>query len=472
MAQTRTRTLTSGAVLDESAVNAFETALRGDLIRPEDPTYDEARQVFNAMIDRHPALIARCVDAADVIASVNFARDTGLTVAVRGGGHNVAGLATCDGGLVIDLAPMRGVRVDPTRRTVRAAGGCTWGDVDHATHAFGLATPGGVVSTTGVGGLTLGGGIGHLTRPFGLSCDNLISADVVTADGRFVTASEQENANLLWGLRGGGGNFGIVTSFEFRLHPVSTVHAGPIFWPLEQMADAMRFYREFMATAPTELNVIFAILVVPPGPPFPEHLHNKTVCGTLCCYVGAPEQAEEAIRPLREFGPPAFALVGPMPHPVLQTLFDPVSPFGLQNYWKADFVEDLSDELITEHVRHAPGVPNIFSGVIIFPVSGAAQQVGKNETAYSHRDARYQHLVYAAYPDPADTPMNVAWVRDYWDALHPHSAGGAYVNFLSDEGQDRIRATYRDNYPRLVDLKKTYDPTNFFHVNQNIQPTA
>jgi FAD/FMN-containing dehydrogenase len=458
--------------LPADAVARFGSALRGALIRPSDPDYAHARRVYNAMIDRHPALIARCADVADVIAAVAFTRAHDLLLAVRGGGHNVAGLGTCDGGLLIDLSPMTGIRVDPARRTVRVEGGCTWGKVDHATHVFGLATPGGIVSTTGVGGLTLGGGLGHLTRAHGLAIDNLAAVDVVLADGRFVTASADEHPDLFWAIRGGGGNFGVVTSFEYRLHPVSTVVGGPLLWPVEQAADAMRAYRDYLATAPERLNALFAFMIVPPVPPFPEHLHNRTMCGAICCYAGPPEQADAALSPLRAFGPPAVDLVGSLPYPVLQGAFDALSPFGLQNYWKADFVNDLDDDAIAIHLAYGPRVPTIQSGVLLFPVDGAVRRVGVSETAFSHRDARFAHVIFAAYHDPADTPAHRQWVQDYWSALHPLSAGGAYVNFLMEEGEERVRATYRDNYPRLQAIKRRYDPYNLFRVNQNIAPTS
>jgi len=463
---------TLGKAISEATIEDFRAKLRGQLIGRADDGYDAARKVHNGMIDRHPRLIARCVDVADVISAVNFARENGLTLAVRGGGHNVAGFGTCDDGLVVDLSPMKGIRVDPERRTVRAEGGCTWGDVDHATHAFGLAAPGGVISTTGIAGLTLGGGIGHLTRKYGLSCDNLISADVVTADGRLITASVDQNEDLFWGLRGGGGNFGVVTSFKFRVHPVSTVFAGPILYPLEKSRDALRFYRDYMAKAPDDMNAFFAFLIVPPGPPFPEHLHNKTLCGVVCCYTGSMDKAEEVVRPLRDFGPPVFEHVGPMPFPMLQSAFDPLVPPGLQNYWKADFVKDLTDEVIEAHVKYGPDVPTVNTALHIYPVSGAAHRVGRDETAFSYREAGFTHVIAALYPDPADTPKNKTWVQNYWSELHRHSAGGAYVNFMMEEGEDRVAASYRDNYERLARVKAKYDPTNLFHVNQNIKPNG
>lgn len=453
-----------------TGIGELATSIRGRIIEPADPEYEEARRVFNGMIDRRPRLIVRCSDVADVIACVNFARGEGLPLSIRGGGHNVAGFATNDDGLVIDLSGMKGIMVDPERRVARVQAGCTWGDLDHATHAFGLAAPGGVVSTTGVAGLTLGGGIGHLTRPFGLACDNLLSAEVVTADGDFAKASESENSDLFWALRGGGGNFGVVTSFEFRLHPVSTVYAGPIFWPLEQAAEVMRFYGDFINNAPDELNGIFAFTAVPAEEPFPPHLHNKNVCGALLNYVGPLENGGAATRPLAEFGTPELVGLGPMPFPVLQTVFDAVSPPGLPNYWKADFVTELNDDLIGGHVRYGPHVPNALSGAITFSVSGAARRPAQDATAWSYRDANFSHVIYAVDEDPSAMPSHIEWVREYWEALHPHSAGGAYVNFLMEEGEDRVAASYRDNYGRLQQVKRKYDPNNLFRLNQNITP--
>jgi FAD/FMN-containing dehydrogenase len=456
----------------DTGMEQFAGSLRGQLIQQGDPDYDEARQVFNSMIDKRPRFIARCTDVADVIACVNFAREEGLVLSVRGGGHNVAGFGTNDGGLVMDLSRMKGVRVDPAKRTVTVQGGCTWGEVDHATHVFGLACPGGVVSTTGIGGLTLGGGIGHLTRPFGLACDNIISADVVTADGQFVVASEKENSDLLWALRGGGGNFGVVTSFEFRAHPVSVVYAGPIFWSLDKAADVMKFYGDFITNAPEELNGLFGFLVVPPEEPFPEHLHNKNVCGAVLNYVGPIEKAEEVVRPLAEFGAPEMVGLGPMPFPILQSVFDAVSPPGLANYWKADFVTQLSDDLIAAHTKFGARVPNILSGAITFSVNGGAHKAGKGDSAWSYRDANFSHIIYAVDSDQTAMDRHTQWVRDYWEALHPYSAGGAYVNFMMDEGEERVAASYRDNYARLTQIKAKYDPKNLFRMNQNIKPAT
>ncbi len=458
----------------EATLEEIKTRLRGELLEPGDEGYDEARKVYNGMIDRHPRLIARCADVADVIAAVNFARDNGLTLSIRGGGHSVPGFGVWDDGLVIDLSRMKSIHVDPVSRTVRAEGGATWGDVDHAAHAFGLAVPAGIISSTGVGGLTLGGGTGHLTRKYGLTCDNLISADVVTADGRFVKASADENADLFWALRGGSGNFGVVTSFEFRAHPVSTVLGGLVFYPIEKTREALRFYREFIAEAPEELSAFFAFQKGPPVPFVPEHLHNVTMCAIVACYSGSDlDKGEEVVRPLREFGPPAVDHLGPVPLPALNSAFDPLLPPGLQHYWKADFFDALSDEAIDVHVEYGPRVPTVESTMHIYAIDGAPQRVGKSHTAFSYRDASFSTVIAGMWPDPADNEKNITWVRQYFEALHPHSSGGAYVNFMGhDEGQDRVKASYRDNYQRLVEVKNKYDRSNLFHVNQNIKPTV
>ncbi|MGH3146526.1 MAG: FAD-binding oxidoreductase [Rubrobacter sp.] len=446
--------------------------MRGELIQPGEDGYDEARKIYNGMIDKRPALIAYCADVADVISAVNFARENDVLVAIRGGGHNGAGLGVVDGGLVIDLSRMKGIRVDPVARTARVEGGCVWNEVDHATHAFGLAVPCGFNSTTGVSGLTLGGGHGYLTRKYGLTVDSLISADMVLADGSLVKASEEENGDLFWAIRGGGGNFGVITSFLFRAHPVHTVYAGPTLWDLDQAADAMRFYRDFMEQAPEDMYGFFAFLTVPPGPPFPEHLHMKKMCAVVWCYAGPAEEAEEAFRPVRDFGPPAFELLGPMPLPALNSMFDPLIPPGLQWYWKGDFVNELSDEAIALHVEHGSKVPTMLSTMHLYPVDGAAHRVGNDDTAFSYREARWSAVYAGIDPDPANKEAISTWSREYWEALHPYSAGGAYVNFMMEEGQERIRSTYRENYDRLAEVKNEYDPHNFFRVNQNIEPAV
>jgi UDP-N-acetylenolpyruvoylglucosamine reductase len=460
----------AAAIATELDVSTLAAQVRGKLIRPGDEGYEEARKTYNASIDRRPAAIVRSVDVADVIATVSFARENGLELAIRSGAHNVAGFGTTDGGIVLDLSPMKGIQIDQAARTVIAQAGCTWGDVDHATHAFGLAAPGGVVSTTGVGGLTLGGGLGHLTRSCGLAIDNILAADVVLADGSLVTASADENADLYWAIRGGGGNFGVVTSFTFRLHPVDTIVAGPMLWPIEQAAGAMRMWEQLLAGAPDELTGTFVFVVVPPGPPFPKELHGKTMGGVVWCHTGTIEEADEALVPARAFGPPALDLVGPMPHPVLQSLFDELCPSGLYNYWRGDFVDELSDDAIAAYVEHGSQVPNIFSSIHVYPIDGVASRVGADETAFSYRGSRWSQVIFAADPDPAKSDDMRSWTVGTWEALHPFSAGGAYVNFMMDEGQERVQATYRGNYERLAEVKKRYDPTNLFRVNQNIQP--
>ena len=459
-------------MLQQDAVTQFRGQFRGELIEPEDARYEAARQVYNGMISRKPRLIAQCADVADVMAAIHFGRRNEMRVSVRGGGHNAGGLGVCDDGLVIDLAPIRYVHVDPASRTVRAGGGCRWGDVDHATHAFGLAVPSGILSTTGVGGLTLGGGMGHLTRQYGLTIDNLLSADVVLADGTFVVASAGENSDLFWAIRGGGGNFGVVTSFLFQGHPVHTVCAGPMLWELDQTPDIMKWYREFILQAPEEINGFFAFLTVPPAPPFPEALHFKKMCGIVWCYTGAMEQANEILAPLRGYRRPAFEFFAAMPFPMLQGMFDGLYPPGLQWYWKADFVKELPDDAIALHLQHAAKLPTMHSSMHLYPVNGAAHKVGNSDTPFSYRDAVWSEVIVGVDPDPANSALITGWARDYYDALHPYGAGGAYVNFMMEEGEDRIRATYRGNYHRLAAIKAKYDPGNFFNVNQNIRPVA
>ena len=452
------------------AVEAFAANLRGDLIRAGDDAYDDARRLYNAMIDKRPALIARCQDVADVMAAIAFARDVGLPLAVRGGGHNGGGLGSVDDGVVIDLAAMNGVRVDPEARTVRVEGGATWGKVDHAAHAFGLAVPSGVISTTGVGGLTLGGGLGHLTRRHGLTIDSLLEVDVVLADGRLVTANEHEHHDLFWAVRGGGGNFGVVTSFLFRAHPVETVVAGPTLWSLDDAADVMRWYRDFIREAPRDLNGFFAFLTVPPAPPFPEPLHHRKVCGIVWCYSGPSERADEVFAPVAAFGTPLLHGVHPMPFPAIQSAFDGLYPPGYQWYWRADFFDELSDEAIAAHVEHGAQLPTMLSTMHLYPIDGATHDVADDATPWSYRDANWAQVIVGVDPDPANASLIEAWTKRYHDALHPHSAGGAYVNMMMDEGQERVRASYRDNYPRLARIKATYDPQNLFRVNQNIEP--
>lgn len=457
--------------LDAGAVGALAARLRGIVIRPGDPGYASARRVYNAMIDRRPALIIRCAHANDVVHAVRFAREHDLLTAVRGGGHNVAGLSVCDGGIVVDLTELREIRVDAGRGTVRVEGGCTWAEVDDATHPFGLATPCGIIGSTGVAGLTLGGGFGHLSRKYGLTADNLVAADVVTADGNCQRVSAEEHADLFWALRGGGGNFGVVTAFEFRLHPVSTVLGGGVLYPAEQSADLLHFYRDFMRQAPEELSAFFSFHLAPPAPFVPEHLHGRPVVMIVACHVGPLDRAERDVKPLREAGTPLLDLLGPVPLPVLNRLFDPLYPAGHQHYWKADFVPTLTDAAIAVHAEFGPRLPSALSGMHLYPLTGAIQRVGAAETAFSYRDVEFVHNILAVDPDPAAMPACIDWARAYWAALRPHSAGSGYVNFMTaDEGQDRVRSTYRENYDRLSRIKARYDPDNCFRCNQNIEP--
>jgi hypothetical protein len=449
--------------LDDNAIGALRTGLRGPLLRPGDPGYDAARKIDNAMIDRHPALIARCAGAADVISAVRFARERDVVVSVRAGGHNVAGNAVCEGGLVIDVSPMKGIRVDPAARTAQAQAGVTWGELDAETQAFGLATTGGVISTTGIAGLTLGGGVGWLNGRFGLACDNLISADVVTADGRFVRASEQDNADLFWGLRGGGGNFGIVTALEYRIHPVGpTVLSGPVFHPAARAREVLRFYREFSANEPDELTTYAGLLTGPDGTP---------LVGIVPCYTGAPEQGEKLVERLREFGPPAVDMVGRMPYTAVQRMFNDAFPPGRYNYWKSSLAPAITDELIEAVVEHMAKVPSPHTAVMLEHYHGAYSRPAPTATAYSHRRTTYDVVIIGNWTDPAASDRNIAWVRGLFAAVQSQVSKAVYVNFLDgDDGADRVRAAYGENYDRLVALKRKYDPTNFFRMNQNIRP--
>ncbi|HEX2125025.1 MAG TPA: FAD-binding oxidoreductase [Thermoleophilaceae bacterium] len=461
-------TLTSAS---EAARRELGTGFAGQLIGPEDGGYEEARRVYNAMIDKRPALIARCAGPDDVAHVVNFVRDRGLDLAVRGGGHNGAGLGTCDDGVVADLSLLRDVQVDPQARTVRVGGGCTWADVDLATNEHGLAVPSGIISTTGVGGLTLGGGLGHLTRKYGLTIDNLLEAELVLADGERVTASADEHPDLYWAIRGGGGNFGVVTSFLFRLHPVDVVVGGPTFWPVEQAAEVLSAYRDFLPQAPRELNGFFAFHTVPPAPPFPEEIQMRKVCGVVWCFLGSEEDAAKAMAPLLDAVPEPL-MHGPhsMPHPALQSAFDGLYPPGDQWYWRADFVKDVPDEAVQLHARFGKEMPTLKSTMHLYPVDGAAHDLASSDTAWSYRDANWATVYAGVDQDPGNAEAIRTWSIDYFEALHPHSSGGAYVNMMMDEGQERVRASYRDNYDRLARVKAIYDPYNLFHINQNVEP--
>ncbi len=451
-------------------IDQLREQVRGDVIAPGDEAYEEARAVYNAMIDKRPAVVVRPVNAGDVIAAVNFARESGIDLAVRGGGHGVPGFGTCDGGVAIDLSRMKGVRVDPAAKTARAEGGATWGDFNAATHPFGLATTGGIISTTGIAGLTLGGGIGYLARGFGLSSDNLVSADVVTADGRLVQANENDNADLFWALRGGGGNFGVVTSLEYRLHPVKDIYGGPMFFELEHAGDVLRFYREFIADAPEQFGGFPAWQIAPPLPFIPEDRHGETFLAFVSCWAGPVDQGEAILKPLRDVAPIVAEHIGPMPYPALNGAFDALVPPGLQHYWKANFVKELTDDAIEAHLAHGPKVPVVNSTVHIYPINGACHRVAADATAFAYRDANFATVIAGMWPDPAQNTANIKWVRDYYDATAPLSEEGGYVNFMSEDDQSRIKANYKGNYDRLVDVKRKYDPDNLFHLNQNIKP--
>jgi FAD/FMN-containing dehydrogenase len=453
-----------------TAVGQLRDKVRGEVITAEDSGYEEARKVHNAMIDRRPQVIVRCAGAEDVVAAVNLARESELDLAVRGGSHSVPGFGTADDAVVVDLSPMRAVEVDPEARTARAQGGATWGVFNDATHAHGLATTGGIISTTGIGGLTLGGGIGYLSRGCGLSCDNLLSAEVVTADGQVVAASEQANEDLFWALRGGGGNFGVVTSFEYQLHPVREIYGGPMLYEVSDAAEVLRFFRDFIQDAPEELGGFPAWQIAPPLPFIPEDRHGDPFLLFVACWAGPIEEAEDALKPLREVAPVVAENVGPMPYPALNSAFDELVGPGLQHYWKANFVKELTDEAIEAHLEHGPKVPAVNATVHIYPINGACHRVAADATAFAYRDATFATVIAGMWPDPAQNDANIAWVRDFYEATAPHSEEGGYVNFMAADDQDRIKVNYRDNYDRLVEVKRAYDPDNLFHLNQNIKP--
>ena len=442
--------------------------IRGDVILPESENFDESRKVYNGMIDKKPGMIIRCVDVADVIACVNYARENELLLAVRGGGHNGGGLGICDGGMVIDLSGIKFVRVNTSDNTVRVGGGNVWGEVDHGTHPFGLAVPAGIISTTGVGGLTLGGGVGHLTRKFGLTIDNLLEADMVLADGSFVTVNATENQDLYWAIRGGGGNFGVVTSFKFQAHPVKTVIGGPTLWPIDRTEEIMAWYHDFIHQADEDLNGFAATMVIP-GPPFPEFLHLNKYCGIVWCYTGDPAKFDAMFQTVRD-KEPIFEHVGEMPYPSIQTLFDGLMPPGMQWYWRADFFTELGPEARAEHRKYGAEIPTPLSQMHMYPLSGAASRPSSSDTPWAYRDAKDAGVFVGVDPDPANAEKITKWAKEYQEALHPYSSGGAYTNFMMDEGQDRVKASYGANYERLVDIKTRYDPGNLFRMNQNIRP--
>ena len=456
--------------MDTSTLTTLKGEARGDVILPNDATYEQARRVYNAMIDKRPAVVVRCVDAGDVIAALKAARKEGLAVAIRGGGHSVPGFGTADDALVVDLSRMKGLRVDPASRTVRAEGGCTWGDLNHATYGFGSAVPGGIISTTGIAGLTLGGGFGYLSRGAGLSLDNLISADVVLADGSFVKASEEENPELFWAMRGGGGNFGLVTSFEYRISDVKDIVGGPMFFEVKDAPAVMRAYDKYITDAPRQLGAFFAWQIAPPLPFIPQNRHGDTFCAMVVCWTGPPDQASKAIAPLRDAAPVVAEFVQPMPLSTLNSLFDGLLPPGLQHYWKAVFAHDLSDGAIEAHMKFGPKVPVVNSTTHIYSINGAVHDVAPDATAFGHRDAKYAVVIAGMWPDPAQNEKNIQWVRDYYKALAPHSEEGGYINFAAGDDMNRVAANFGRNYGRLQAAKRKYDPENVFHINQNIAP--
>lgn len=460
--------MTANTRLDRSTLDELRTRVRGSVVEPDHPRYDEVRMVYNALHDQRPALIVQATTVADVIAAVTFAREHELVLAVRGGSHSIAGFSTCDGGLVLDLGSMKGIRIDPEQRLARAEPGVTWGELNHATHAFGLATTGGIVSTTGVAGLTLGGGIGHLARRCGLTCDNLLSADVVLADGSFVTCDDEHDPDLFWALRGGGGNFGVVTSFAYRLHPVADILGGPTFYPLD--GDVIRGYLDLVAQAPDELNVILGLVLGPPLPFLPEQWHGRPVCVLLTCWSGPDDQDQQVLKRLAHVGPVVGQQVGRMPYPVINTLFDDLLPAGLRHYWKGCFNRTLTEQAIDAHLSFGATLPSAETATLMFPIDGACHRVGQHETAFPFRDANFAVAVGATWREPAQDGANISWSRAYYDAIRPSGMGGGYVNFSSDDDGAQVRANYRENHHGLVQAKRRYDPGNVFRLNQNIVP--
>jgi FAD/FMN-containing dehydrogenase len=458
-----------------SAAEAARTQLEafgGDLIGPEDAGYDGARALFNAMIDKRPALIARCTGDDDVAAVIRFAREHDLPLAIRAGGHNGGGLGSVDDGVVVDLSPLKNIAVDADTRTVRVGGGCVWGEVDAATQPHNLAVPAGIISTTGVAGLTLGGGHGYLTRRHGLTIDNLLSAKLVLADGSRATASAGEHPDLFWAIRGGGGNFGVVTEFTFRAQPIETIFGGPTFWALEDADELLAAYREWLPSAPRNVTGFFNFHTIPPAPPFPEELHMRLVCGIVWCIDGSDEEANQAMAPMLSIAEPLMHGVGRMPLKDLNSAFDGLYGPGDQWYWRGDFVKEIPDEAIKRNRDWNSRMPSFKSGSHIYPIDGAANDVAVEDTAFAYRDATWSQVFIGVDPDPASAPALREWTIAYWEALHPYSAGGAYVNFMMDEGQARVKATYGANYARLAQVKATYDPDNVFRVNQNIVPAV
>jgi FAD/FMN-containing dehydrogenase len=461
--KTPTLTRRNGTAVDKTDIEAFRHKFHGQLFLPGDAGYDSARRIWTASIDKHPGLIARCSEAADVVRAVKFSRANDLLVAVKSGGHNVAGRALCDDGIVIDLSAMNRVSVYPKLRRVRVQAGALLGDVDRETHPHGLAVPAGVVSKTGIAGLTLGGGVGWLVRKYGLTCDNVLSCEVVTAEGEIVTANAETNPDLFWGLRGGGGNFGIVTSFLYQAHPVSTVLGGVVIYTRDQAATVLRYYSDFIAAAPEELTAYAGLISTPDGTP---------AVGVMGCYCGDLAEGERILAPLRAFGSPIMDTIQPMPFPVMQTAADDFNPDNIYNYWRTTFLKELSDEVIDLLIEHSNRAASPLTHVVVQLFSGAASRVGNGDTAFAHRQAGYNVGIEAKWLDPAENGKHIAGARAFSDALKPYSSNAYLLNFLGDEDQDLVRAAFGSNYRRLVELKTKYDPTNFFSLNQNVEPRA
>ncbi len=448
----------------------LDSAIKGQVILPGDVAYEESRKVYNGMIDKKPAVIVRCRNKEDVIVAIKYASENQLEVAIRSGGHHGAGLGLVNDGMVIDLSLLKEIKVDPSKRTATIQAGCLLKEIDQATHPHGLALPSGIIGTTGIGGITLGGGMGYLSRKGGLTIDNLVEAEIVLASGEVVTASKDNHPDLFWAIRGGGGNFGVVISFKFNLIPIKNVYAGPMLWPLEKSEEVLKFYDRITKTAPNDLYGFFAFLVVPPVDPFPDNLQNKLFCGIVWCYTGSVKNAETVFKQIREFGPPVLDFVGEMPLPELNSLFDELFPPGFQWYWKGHYLNRLTNESIRELIKHGTTIPTNQSTMHLYPIDGKVHETGKDETAWANRDMRWAMVIAGISPDPADKDKITKWARDYYDGMIPYTEGGAYVNFMMEEGQERIQSAYGKNYDRLVSIKTKYDPDNFFHINQNIKP--
>jgi FAD/FMN-containing dehydrogenase len=450
-----------------SRLDDLAALIRGDLIRPGQDRYDEMRRVWNAMIDKHPAAIARCTGAADVMDVVKYARDNNIAVTVRGGGHNVAGKSMRDGAIMIDLGDMHGIWVDAGKKHARAQGGARWNALDRETTALKLATTGGTVSSTGIGGLTLGGGLGWLMRKYGLSCDNVVSADVVTADGRLLVVNEKENSDLYWAIRGGGGNFGVVTSFEYRLHELEPIVGGMALYPESKLKDMFHFYRDYTASAPDSVTTHAGVLIGPPGTP----VEGQPAGMIAVCHIGSLGDGERLVQPIKEFGPPAADFIGPLSYTAMQGLYDAASGPGTRNYWRSNFMTELSDGVIDTLLSHADELPPPGTLLLVEHLGGAVGRVAAQATAFSNRDAKYNVSVLGTWIDAGEDERNIAWVRQFGDELKAFSTGGAYVNYMAgDENAASVRGAYEANYQRLVEIKRKYDPTNFFSSNQNIVP--